>query len=123
MKFGTPELRKKLRRYHQENEAAFERWRRGGYRGNSLLPVYPPECRGMACGARSRKGTPCKNLSIYANGRCKFHGGLSTGPKTEAGKRKVAANGRRAGKAHGELTKDDMGQGIGDCPTSLNLNL
>jgi len=45
------------------------------------------------CGAKTRKGTPCKRRDIYENGRCRLHGGLSTGPRTEAGKRKSALNG------------------------------
>ena len=45
------------------------------------------------CGAKTRKGTPCKQLGIYENGRCKLHGGLSTGPTTEEGKRRSALNG------------------------------
>jgi hypothetical protein len=28
------------------------------------------------------EGTPVKQRAIYANGRCKFYGGLSTGPRT-----------------------------------------
>ena len=31
------------------------------------------------CGARNRKGAPC-GLPSMDNGRCRFHGGLSTGP-------------------------------------------
>lgn len=61
----------------------------------------PEELRGLTCGAKTRTGTPCKLTSIYSNGRCKFHGGLSTGPKTKAGKKRVAQNFKR--KAHGEL--------------------
>ncbi|NCC04706.1 MAG: hypothetical protein EOM37_11845 [Proteobacteria bacterium] len=45
------------------------------------------------CGAKTRKGTPCKQLGIYENGRCHLHGGLSTGPKTAEGKRRSALNG------------------------------
>ncbi|MHB1077364.1 HGGxSTG domain-containing protein [Thiobacillus sp.] len=52
----------------------------------------------MTCGARTRAGTPCKQKAIYANGRCKFHGGLSTGPKTEAGKEQARINGRHGGR-------------------------
>jgi len=44
------------------------------------------------CGAKTRQGTPCKNTRIYKNGRCKNHGGLSTGPRTEEGKAKALAN-------------------------------
>jgi hypothetical protein len=56
-------------------------------------PPFPEECRDMICGAKTRAGTPCKLTSIYDNGRCKFHGGLSTGPKTSEGKRRSALNG------------------------------
>ncbi len=31
------------------------------------------------CEARTRKGTPCRCKALR-NGRCKFHGGMSTGP-------------------------------------------
>ena len=36
------------------------------------------------CGAKTRKGTPCCCLAL-PNGRCKLHGGLSTGPQTPEG--------------------------------------
>jgi hypothetical protein len=42
------------------------------------------------CGARTRRGTACIRKAL-ANGRCPNHGGLSTGPKTKAGKRRIAA--------------------------------
>ena len=45
------------------------------------------------CGAKTRKGTPCKQRGLYNGGRCHLHGGLSTGPTTEEGKRKAALNG------------------------------
>lgn len=32
------------------------------------------------CGAKNRAGGKCRNASL-PNGRCRFHGGLSTGPK------------------------------------------
>lgn len=44
------------------------------------------------CGAKTRQGTPCKNTRLYNNGRCKNHGGLSTGPRTEEGKTRALAN-------------------------------
>jgi len=43
------------------------------------------------CGARTRKGTPCKCKAL-PNGRCKHHGGLSTGPRTVAGKEAAKRN-------------------------------
>ena len=36
------------------------------------------------CGAKTRKGTPCKGPAMR-NGRCRMHGGASTGPRTRAG--------------------------------------
>jgi hypothetical protein len=50
------------------------------------------------CGAkaRTRGGAPCKAPAM-ANGRCRMHGGASTGPKTEEGK----ARSRMAGYKHG----------------------
>jgi hypothetical protein len=46
----------------------------------------------LCCGAKNRKGEPCKRRDLYANGRCVNHGGLSTGPKTQAGKGRALAN-------------------------------
>lgn len=40
------------------------------------------------CGARTRKGPPCQ-APARANGRCRMHGGLSTGAKTEEGLQKI----------------------------------
>jgi hypothetical protein len=35
------------------------------------------------CGAKNRRGLPCLGRpATERNGRCRFHGGLSTGPKT-----------------------------------------
>ena len=36
------------------------------------------------CGAKTRAATPCRNMPMR-NGRCRMHGGASTGPKTAAG--------------------------------------
>ena len=43
------------------------------------------------CGAKNRRGAPCQCKLLYANGRCKFHGGLSTGPRTTEGKARSLA--------------------------------
>ena len=65
---------------------------------------FPDECRGMTCAARTRAGTPCKRRDLYSSGRCKLHGGLSTGPRTAKGKRRSARNGKR-GK--GQTPRED----------------
>ncbi len=36
------------------------------------------------CGARTRQGGSCGQLAM-PNGRCRFHGGMSTGPRTAEG--------------------------------------
>lgn len=48
------------------------------------------------CGAKTtRKGTPCRNKSEPGRRRCKFHGGMSTGPRTKEGKARIAEAQRR----------------------------
>ena len=59
-----------------------------------------PHERVKKCGARNRQGKPCQGFGM-GNGRCKFHGGMSSGPKTEAGKRRIA----QAHYKHGRYTK------------------
>lgn len=41
------------------------------------------------CGARTQKGTACAAKAIPASGRCRRHGGLSTGPRTAAGIQRI----------------------------------
>ncbi len=50
------------------------------------------------CGARTQAGTSCRMPAIFDNGRCKWHGGCSTGPKSEAGKEQSRINGRKGGR-------------------------
>src|ERR1700687_531561 len=52
------------------------------------------------CGAKTRRGGPCQ-CPAMANGRCRLHGGLSTGPKTAAGIERI----RRAVTKHGYYSK------------------
>jgi transcriptional regulator with XRE-family HTH domain len=44
----------------------------------------------VTCGAKTRKGTPCRAKSEPGRRRCRFHGGLSTGPKTAEGRARIA---------------------------------
>ena len=45
---------------------------------------------GNRCGAHARStGEPCKAKAL-PNGRCKNHGGMSTGPKTPEGREAIA---------------------------------
>ena len=44
----------------------------------------------VTCGAKTRKGDPCRAKSELGRRRCRFHGGLSTGPKTAEGRERIA---------------------------------
>jgi hypothetical protein len=52
------------------------------------------------CGAKTRRGSPCQ-CPAMPNGRCRIHGGLSTGPKTAEGIERI----RRAVTKHGFYSK------------------
>lgn len=92
-----------------------------GKRPPQWLPPPPPPVIDMSrfadlrCGAKGKRtGKPCPLTSIYANGRCKFHGGMSTGPKSAEGKARAALNGnRKAGNAQamaGDTDAPPVGQ-------------
>jgi hypothetical protein len=49
------------------------------------------------CGAKKRDGGRCGKTVKEKGKKCKFHGGASTGPKTEEGKRKSAKNSLKHG--------------------------
>lgn len=51
--------------------------------------------RRVRCGAKTRKGTPCRLKSEPGRQRCKYHGGKSTGPKTTEGRARIAEVQRR----------------------------
>ena len=52
------------------------------------------------CGAKTKSGGQCNSVELLAGNRCRAHGGLSTGPRTVAGKRRSALN---TGKTYDEL--------------------
>lgn len=62
-------------------------------------PSTAPRCR-----AKTRRKTQCQAPGMRRNGRCRMHGGTSTGPKTEEGLR----NSRRANWKHGWCSKIAM---------------
>jgi hypothetical protein len=59
---------------------------------------------GQRCGAKTRKGTACQRPANKKNGRCRLHGGASTGPKTDAGRAMIA----KSNTKHGKYTKDKI---------------
>jgi hypothetical protein len=73
--------------------------------GLSGYPSLPEELWDLRCGAKTRAGTPCKMKGLYCSGRCKLHGGLSTGPKTDAGKAQARENGKLGGRGRNAKPK------------------
>jgi hypothetical protein len=53
------------------------------------------------CGAKTRRGTKCR-CPAMRNGRCRLHGGLSTGPKTPEGRARCA----KAAWKHGRYSAE-----------------
>ena len=96
---STPENRRRLREHYEQHAAVSQKWAQRCYQYPPPdFPVFPDDLRDMTCGAKTKAGTPCKQKAIYINGRCKWHGGCSTGPKTEAGKEQARINGRKGGR-------------------------
>ena len=62
---------------------------------------FGKEWPGVRCAAKTRKGSPCQRPARLPVGRCRVHGGASTGPRTEEGRARIAA----AQIKHGRLTK------------------
>ena len=63
-------------------------------KGNVLIGVetrFGANWPGQRCGAKTRRGVPCQRPANKRNGRCRLHGGQSTGPKTAEGRAKIAA--------------------------------
>ena len=60
------------------------------------------------CGAKNRKGLPCGNAPIKGRNRCKFHGGRTTGPKTQAGKDRSKMNSVTHGVYVADYTEDEL---------------
>ncbi|MDA9897265.1 hypothetical protein N9D90_00505 [Alphaproteobacteria bacterium] len=61
---------------------------------------FGPDWPGQRCGANTRRGTACQRPANKKNGRCRLHGGASTGPRTAEGRSRIAAaqykHGRRS---------------------------
>ena len=72
-----------------------------------------PKAERPRCGARCRDGHPCQARAVWdrergevRNGRCRMHGGLSTGPQTEEGKRRSLEGARKGGRVSAERRKE-----------------
>ena len=67
--------------------------------GLPLKRRYRPRC----C-AKTRAGAPCIMRVVPGKRRCRFHGGLSTGPRTVEGKARIAEAQRRRWRAFRAVT-------------------
>jgi len=61
------------------------------------------------CGAHARSTDAHCRAKAMTNGRCKLHGGMSTGPKTLEGKQAIGAA-TKARMAAGQLAKAQEGR-------------
>lgn len=96
---STKEQMGRLHEHHRQVFAMAEAWEKSGYAGPPPdYPKLPNDLVGLTCGAKTQAGTPCKQKAIYGNGRCKWHGGMSTGPTSEAGREQARINGRKGGR-------------------------
>ena len=52
----------------------------------------------IRCGAKKRSGASCAKFPIEGKRRCRLHDGLSTGPKTSAGRAAISAVNTKHGR-------------------------
>ncbi|MDC3124220.1 hypothetical protein OBB00_05850 [Gammaproteobacteria bacterium] len=52
----------------------------------------------IRCGAKIRSGAPCAKFPMEGKRRCRLHGGLSTGPKTPAGRAAISVANTKHGR-------------------------
>jgi len=70
---------------------------------------YPYRKAARICGARKKTGERCRCKALHRGGKCKFHGGLSTGAKTPEGKARAIAA-MKAGQARWIANKTNQKQ-------------
>ena len=78
---------------------------------------FGPDWPGQRCGAKTRRGTPCQRPANKQNGRCRLHGGASTGPRTEQGRARISA----ANMTNGQHTKEMIARRKADAKIAKGL--
>ena len=76
-------------------------------KGNVSIGVHTrfgPNWPGVRCLAKTRRGTKCQSAAYKHNGRCRLHGGLSTGARTLEGLKRIS----EANLKHGRRTKEKL---------------
>ena len=89
-------------------------------KGNVLIGLdtrFGADWPGQRCSAKTRRGTACQRPANKQNGRCRLHGGRSTGPKSAEGRAKIAA----ANLRHGEFTQAKIAKRKEDAKVAKGL--
>ena len=89
-------------------------------KGNVLIGLdtrFGADWPGQRCRAKTRRGTACQRPANKKNGRCRLHGGQSTGPKTAEGRAKIAA----ANTTTGQHTKAKIARRQEDAKVAKEL--
>lgn len=73
--------------------------KRRGWLQNGNPPGDPSTA--PRCGAKTRRGTACQSPAM-PNGRCRMHGGASTGPRTKEGLERSRKANWKSGKYSAE---------------------
>jgi len=106
-------------KYHEGQSGIIGGWAVGRFRtAFDLAKVLPPKTPRTGlflhgdsgatvhgerlCGAKTRKGGSCRQKTLPGRNRCKFHGGMSTGPKTLKGRQRIAEGQRRRWRQYRE---------------------
>jgi hypothetical protein len=69
----------------------YRRWKKTKRQRELFAGMLPP----TRCRAQTRRGTACKHWPLPGRTRCKYHGGLSTGPRTPEGRARIGESNRR----------------------------
>ena len=64
---------------------------------------FGPNWPGQRCKAKTRRGTLCQRPAKLPVGRCRLHGGASTGPRTKDGLKRLVESKIK----HGRFTKSE----------------
>ena len=107
-----------LRTIHRSLSNAETRARQAAQEAAEALRARPyvPKAGKPLCGARKRNGEPCQGRGKGAGGRCKYHGGKSTGPRTPEGRARIAESNRRRARAR---VKAAVAPGMAAPPRSM----
>lgn len=92
-----PELSDQYARAHitsdSDAECAHAPQARAGSNNFGSTPANRAGQARVICGAKRRRdGQPCQALSVPGKRRCKWHGGASTGPRTDEGRTRSIKN-------------------------------